>query len=234
MVLDVIGTLFVPTLVADMINVGALKGDIQYIYQKGVLMLGAALLSGIGTLLGSFLVARLSARVTRDMRNALYDKSLTFGDHDFETFGTSSMITRSLNDVNKAGMGLIMTIQMILPVPVMCVMAVILAFMKDVFMGAFLLSVTVIVLVTAVIIAKKAAGLFDKLQKAIDRINVVIRENISGVRVIRAFNKEHFEEDRTRKTFESYANYAVRANYLFMGLESVTMFVINICIVGIV
>ena len=234
MVLDVIGTLFVPTLVADMINVGALKGDIQYIYQKGVLMLGAALLSGIGTLLGSFLVARLSARVTRDMRNALYDKSLTFGDHDFETFGTSSMITRSLNDVNKAGMGLIMTIQMILPVPVMCVMVVILAFMKDVFMGAFLLSVTVIVLVTAVIIAKKAAGLFDKLQKAIDRINVVIRENISGVRVIRAFNKEHFEEDRTRKTFESYANYAVRANYLFMGLESVTMFVINICIVGIV
>ena len=234
MVLDVLGTLFVPTLVADMINVGVLKGDIHYIYQKGVFMLGAALLSGIGTLIGSFLVARLSARVTRDMRNALYDKSLLFAEHDFERFGTSSMITRSLNDVNKAGLGLVMTIQMILPVPVMCVMAVALAFMRDTFMGFFLLAVTTVVLVTAGIVTKKAAGLFEKLQKAIDRINVVIRENISGVRVIRAFNKEQYEEARTRDTFLDYAGYAVKANYLFMGLESVTMFVINVCIVGIV
>lgn len=197
-------------------------------------MLGAALLSGIGTLIGSFLVARLSARVTRDMRNALYDKSLLFAEHDFERFGTSSMITRSLNDVNKAGLGLVMTIQMILPVPVMCVMAVALAFMRDTFMGFFLLAVTTVVLVTAGIVTKKAAGLFEKLQKAIDRINVVIRENISGVRVIRAFNKEQYEEARTRDTFLDYAGYAVKANYLFMGLESVTMFVINVCIVGIV
>lgn len=234
MVLDVLGTLFVPTLVADMINVGVLKGDIHYIYQKGVFMLGAALLSGIGTLIGSFLVARLSARVTRDMRNALYDKSLLFAEYDFEHFGTSSMITRSLNDVNKAGLGLVMTIQMILPVPVMCVMAVALAFTRDTLMGVFLLAVTTVVLVTAGIVTKKAAGLFEKLQKAIDRINVVIRENISGVRVIRAFNKEQYEEARTRDTFLDYAGYAVKANYLFMGLESVTMFMINACIVGIV
>ena len=234
MLLDVLGTLFVPTLVADMINAGVLKGDIHYIYQKGFFMLGAALLSGIGTLIGSFLVARLAARVTRDMRNALYDKSLLFAEHDFERFGTSSMITRSLNDVNKAGLGLVMTTQMILPVPVMCVMAVTLAFMKDSLMGSFLLIVTIVVLVTAGIVTKKAGGLFVKLQKAIDRINVVIRENISGVRVIRAFNKEQYEQTRTRNTFLDYANYAVKANYLFMGLESVTMFVVNVCIVGIV
>lgn len=233
MIFDVLGTLLVPTLVADMINVGVVNGDIKYVYQKGIFMLGAALLSGISTLIGSFLVARLSARVTRDMRNTLYDKSLLLAEHEFESFGTSSMITRSLNDVNKAGLGLVMTIQMILPVPVMCIMAVSLAFIKNTLMGFLLLVVTIIVLVTARIVTKKAASLFEKLQKAIDRINVVIRENISGVRVIRAFNKQQYEEARTRNTFLAYANYAVKANYLFMGLESVTMFVINVCIVGI-
>lgn len=233
MALDVAGALYIPTLVADMINIGISGGDMQLIIQKGAVMLVVALLSGAGTLLGSFLCARLSARLGRDIRNALYDKSLTYSAYDFEQFGTGSMITRTLNDVNIVQQAFVWCIQMILPVPMMCVIGVLMAFSIDPFMGLLMIIITGIVLVGAVFITRKASLIFEKLQGFLDRINVVLRENITGVRVIRAFRKESYEEKRMRRSFEDYAVSAIRANRLFFGLESLAMFVMNICIVGI-
>lgn len=233
MVLDVAGTLYIPTLVADMINIGISSGNMDYVIQKGVVMLAVALFSGAGTLLGSFLCARLSAKLGRDLRNVLYDKSLAFSAYDFEQFGTASMITRTLNDVNVVQQAFIWAIQMILPVPVMCVVGVIMAFSIDSYMGTLLIVVTAIVLLGAVFITRKASLIFEKLQNFLDRINVVLRENITGVRVIRAFNKERYEENRMRRSFEDYAESSIKANRLFFGLESLAFFVMNICIVGI-
>lgn len=233
MVLDVAGTLYIPTLVADMINIGISSANMDYIIQKGIVMLAVALLSGAGTLLGSLLCARLSARLGCDLRNALYDKSLTFSAYDFEQFGTDSMITRTLNDVNVVQQAFIMTIQMILPVPVMCIIGVIMAFSIDTYMGTLLIIVTAIVLIGAVFITRKASLIFEKLQNFLDRINVVLRENITGIRVIRAFNKEQYEETRMRRSFEDYAESSIKANRLFFGLESLAFFIMNICIVGI-
>ncbi|MFR5026936.1 MAG: ABC transporter transmembrane domain-containing protein [Evtepia gabavorous] len=128
MALDVAGALYLPTIVADMINIGVAGGDLDFILRKGGLMLGVALVSGGGTLMGCFLCARLSARIGRDMRNALYDKSLTFSASDFEGFGTGSMITRTLNDVNVVQQAFVWSVQMVLPVPLMCVIGVLMAF----------------------------------------------------------------------------------------------------------
>ena len=106
---------------------GALEADLgerstERIFAFGFFgALAAALISGAGTLLGSFLCARLSARIGRDIRNALYDKSLAFSAYDFEQFGTGSMITRTLNDVNIVQRAFVWTIQMVLPVPKMCI-----------------------------------------------------------------------------------------------------------------
>lgn len=100
MLLEVIGALYIPTLVADMINIGIGSGNMDFVIQKGMIMLAVTILSGAGTVLGSILCARLSARLGCDIRNALYDKSLSFSAYDFEQFGTGSMITRTLNDVN--------------------------------------------------------------------------------------------------------------------------------------
>lgn len=233
MVLDVAGTLYIPTLVADMINIGIGSGNMDYVIQKGVAMLVVALLSGAGTLLGSFLCARLSARLGRDLRNALYDKSLVFSAYDFEQFGTGSMITRTLNDVNVVQQAFVWSIQMILPVPAMCMIGVIMACSIDAYMGILLIIVTAVVLIGAVFITRKASLIFEKLQNFLDRINVVLRENITGVRVIRAFNKEDYEEQRMRRSFEDYAESSIKANRLFFGLESLAFFVMNICIVGI-
>mgnify|MGYP000332178149 FL=1 len=116
MLLDVAGGLIVPRLTADMINIGIESGSLSFIIQKGLAMLAATLAAGAGALLGSWLCADLSAKIGKDMRNAVYEKSLTFSDHDFDQFGTGSMITRTLNDINIIQQSVVWCIQMVLPV----------------------------------------------------------------------------------------------------------------------
>lgn len=233
MLLDVAGGLLVPRLTADMINIGVESGSLDYMIGKGIAMLAVTVFSGAGALLGSWLCADLSAKIGEDMRNAVYEKSLTFSAHDFEQFGTGSMITRTLNDINIIQQSVVWCIQMVLPVPAVCIMGVGMAFAIDTVMGFLLIGVTALIIALALLVTRKASEIFGRLQRLLDRMNVVLRENLTGVRVIRAFNKEKDEERRMRKTFEDYAETAVSANLLFAGLESTAFFVINIAIVAI-
>ena len=233
MLLDVAGGLLVPRLTADMINIGVESGNLDYMIRKGIAMLAVTVFSGAGALLGSWLCADLSAKIGEDMRNAVYEKSLTFSAHDFEQFSTGSMITRTLNDINIIQQSVVWCIQMVLPVPAVCIMGVWMAFAIDTVMGFLLIGVTTLIIVLALLVTRKASEIFGRLQRLLDRMNVVLRENLTGVRVIRAFNKEKDEERRMRKTFEDYAETAVSANLLFAGLESTAFFVINIAIVAI-
>lgn len=233
MALDVAGALYLPTIVADMINIGVAGGDLDFILRKGGLMLGVALVSGGGTLMGCFLCARLSARIGRDMRNALYDKSLTFSASDFEGFGTGSMITRTLNDVNVVQQAFVWSVQMVLPVPLMCVIGVLMAFSIDHVMGLLLIGITLVVILGAVLVTRRASAIFARAQRFLDRISVVVRENITGARVIRAFNKATGEAGRMRRSFTDYAQAAIQANTLFFVLESLAIFFLNLCVVAI-
>lgn len=231
LLLDVAGALLIPTILAEMINVGAANGGLDHIIAYGGVMLAVTLVSGAGTLAGSWLCAKLCANVGRDIRNAIYDSSLTFSDGDFKEFGTGSMITRTLNDVNVIQQTLMMSLQILLPVPIMFVMSVALAFSIDVQMGWLLLGIVLVVTALAALIVWKAAGIFEKLQSYIDRMNVVLRENITGVRVIRAFGRDRHEIGRLDKAFSAYADNAIKVNYLFAGLDSFTFFLMNIAIV---
>lgn len=231
---DVAGALLIPTITADMINIAVEGGQMEQLIRKGVLMLGIAVLSGGLTLLGSWLCARVSADLGRDLREAVYDKSLAFSASDFETFGTASMITRTLNDVNIIQQAFVYFVQMILPVPMVCALGIILAFRIHAQMGMLILGGTVFVLLAALLIMGKAAPIFDKLQRFLDRMSVVLRENITGVRVIRAFNKERHEIGRMRQTFDRYAVSSIQANYLFAGLDCLANVAINLLIVAVV
>lgn len=196
MVLDVSGGLLIPTITADIINNGVGGGNMEYIMQRGLLMIGISLLTSGGALLGSYLCAKLSAYLGRDLRNAIYDKSLSFSASDMEVIGTGSMITRTLSDVNIVQQSVVMAVQMVLPVPVVCIMGIVLAFRIDASMGWLIMGVTALILILAFFVILKAGPLFDRLQSFLDRMNVVIRENLTGVRVIRAFNKENYEARR--------------------------------------
>lgn len=233
MILDVSGGLLIPTITANMINSGISGGNMDYLIRNGILMLIVTLVTSLGGLLGSYLSAELSSKMGLDIRNSLYDKSLEFSSYDFEQFGTGSMITRTLNDVNILQQGVVWFIQMVLPVPAVCIMGIVMAFSINTMMGFLLIGATLFIILLAVFVTRKAASIFDKLQRFLDRMNVVLRENITGVRVIRAFNKEHHEEIRMKKSFEDYAESSIKANRLFAGLESVALLAINLCIVWI-
>ena len=230
-ILDVAGGLLIPRLTADMVNLGVAGGDLSYMLEKGGQMILIAFLAGAGALAGSYLCSDLSAKIGRDMRNAVYDKSLEFSGEDFQKFGTGSMITRTLNDINVIQQSVVWCIQMVIPVPVVCIMGTSMAFAIDSQMGLLLIGVTVLIVVLALVVTRKASEIFDRLQRFLDRMNVVLRENITGVRVIRAFHKEKREEGRMRKTFENYAESSIQANRLFAGLDVAAFTVINLCIV---
>lgn len=233
LLVDNVGTLLVPTMLADMINTGIGTGDFDYIVRGGLAMLGASLLASGGAMTGAYLAAKLASNVARDIRNAVYDASLAFSGGDFERFGTGSMITRTLSDTNVIQQSVIATIQLVLPVPFLSVAGIVMACMIDYQMGMLLAAVVAIVLAIAVVTVAKAAPIFMSLQKLIDRMNVVLRESIVGARVIRAFNKERHAERRLDEVFTSYADRAIKVNLLFAGLDCSAFFFMNIAEVAV-
>ena len=233
LLIDNVGTLLVPTMLANMVNTGITTGDVDYILRNGLYMFIATGMASGGAVLGCYLSARLAANVACDIRNAVYDKSLELSASDFERFGTGSMITRSLNDINVIQQAILQTIQLVLPVPFLAVAGIIFAWFIDPAMGTLLGVVVAIVLVAAVFTVANAAPIFMRLQSFIDRMNVVLRENIVGVRVIRAFNKERHEEQRLDEVFSDYAANAIKVNHLFVGLDSSSFFLMNIAEVAV-
>lgn len=231
MVLDAAGGLLIPSITAAMINSGISGARMEYLIQNGIYMFIAAAGASISGIAASYLSARLSANVGRDLRNSIYDASLAFSSHDFEQFGTASMITRTLNDVTIVQQGLAWFIQMVLPVPAVCILGIVLAFSIDTMMGFLLIGVTAFIILLAFCITRRASAIFSRLQQFLDTMNRILRENITGVRVIRAFNKEQHEQIRMNRSFESYAESAIKANRLFAGLESAAILSVNVCIV---
>ena len=229
--LDSVAAMFIPTITAKIVTIGTSGGTLDEMITMGIIMLVVAALSGFGALLGSWLCAKLSAKIGRDIRNTVYDKSLELSAADFEKFGTGSMITRSSNDISIIQAAVVFCIQMIIPVPVMCILGIVLSFDIDRNMGFLILGVTLLVILAAIIIIKKASSIFARQQKLLDRMNVVLRENITGVRVIRAFNKEKHEEGRMKKSFLDYAQSAINVNRLFAILDSWVLLAINLGII---
>ena len=215
LILDVIGTLFIPTLAAKMLNLGTSGSSFTQLWHTGLLMALMSLLSGACAILGGYTCAVLAARIGKDMRMAVYKKSLKLSVYDFRQFGTASITTRTVSDINTIQMAFTSTVQMILPVPAICVIALILCFQLDFRMGMILLGCMLAVLILACGIMYSAASLFKKLQKLLDRMSTVLLENLTGVRVVRAFNNENREYGRMTEAFSEYAETSIKANRRF-------------------
>ena len=231
---NLLGVLLVPTILANMINIGVSSRDFDYIIEQALFMLAAAILSGAGAFVSNYFCADLATKVGRDIRNAVYEASLSFSGGDFEQFGTGSMITRTLGDVNVIQMAITMTIQMMLPVPFAAVIGVALAWSIDRQMGIMLAGFIIVVAIIAVVTVKKAAVIFQKLQRFIDRMNVRLRESITGVRVIRAFGKEQVEQDSLDEAFSAYADSAIKVNWLFATFDCSSFFIMNLAEVSVI
>ena len=227
LVLDMGGMLLVPTQLSAMINSAVGMEGAGALADHAWAMLAAALCGSGGAVAASLLAARLSANVGRDIRVAVYEASLAYSGADFERFGTGGMVTRTLSDANVIQQTLLMGILMILPVPVMSVIAVGLAFSIDEVMGWVLLAVTLAVLAITVVAVRHSAPVFTRLQGYVDRMNVRLRETIGGVCVIRAFGREREAKERLDETFDEYAQNAIHVNVLFSTADSMTFLLMN-------
>ena len=231
LIVDVSGALVISTFAAEMLNLGTSGATLEVLFATGLKMAAASLISSVCAILGGYTCAALSAQVGKDIRMALYKKSLKLSIYDFRHFGTASITTRTVSDVTTIQFALTSFIQMVLPVPVIFIVALTLAFRLDVEMGFILLGVVAVVFFLALAIMKSAAPLFKRLQKLLDRMSTILLENITGVRVVRAFNNETREENRMGKAFANYAETSIRANRRFANLDGLSFLFINLFVV---
>ena len=231
LIVDVAGALFIPTLVAEMLNDGTSGAAFSDIWHTGLQMAVVSVLAGACAILGGYACAALSARVGKDLREAVYAKSLKLSVYDFRQFGTASITTRTISDITTIQFALTSTIQMIIPVPLVCILSLVLTFFLDVRLGGILLAVALVVLALAWVIMRSAAPLFRRLQKLLDRMSTVLLENLTGVRVVRAFNNEGRETGRMVGAFSDYAATSIKANRLFANLDGLSFFCINFFVV---
>ncbi len=231
LILDVMGGLFIPTLAAEMLNLGAAGADFEKLVDTGIKMAVFSVAGGICGIVGGYASAVLASRIGKDIRNALYEKSLKLSVYDFRQFGTASITTRTVSDVNTIQFAINSMLTIVMPVPAICAVALFLSFRLDTSMGFLLLIVIAVVLILAFFIMRSAAPLFRRLQKLLDKMSVVLLENITGVRVVRAFNSEKREKKRMDDAFSTYAQTSIKANRHFACLDGLSFFFINLFIV---
>lgn len=225
---DIVGMLLIPTQLAALVNVAVGTRDAVELTSHGIAMLVAAVVGSGGCVASYYVASRLAAYVGWDLRVAVYKKSLALSGADFNAFGTGSMITRTLSDANVVQQTLLMTFMMVLPVPVACVVAIVLAFGIDPVMGRLLLVLTLAMLAISGVAVWKSTPIFLAMQGFVDRMNSRLREVVTGTHVIRAFGKEERERDRLDETFEDYARNAIRVNMLFSVVDCSTFFLMNV------
>lgn len=234
MFVQTMGTLFIPKLMSDIVNNGIVKSDLGYIYAVGGKMLGTAFLTAIVAITGAWIASTLASRWGRDIRVALFDNVQKFSVRDFNGFGTASMITRCTNDVALLQDTLALFLQLVLPAPIITIGALILAFAKDAQMALLIVATVIGFLGISFFICIRAIPLYQKLRIGMDEMNNILRERITGVRVIRAFNKEGRECARTNRCFADYGTTSIRVNKIFAVMMPIVLIIINVCSLAIV
>ena len=198
--LQAMGTLRLPTLMSAIVNDGIVTGDQGFIIFTGLKMVLWAVISALGALLSSYLSARIGAAIGRDMREELFEKILSFSIAEIDDFSTASLITRTTNDISTVQNTLVMMLSMALRVPMMAAGAIFEAVMLAPDM-TWILALSVAVLIFfVVLILSLVLPKFMLYQKLVDKVNLLTRENLTGLRVIRAFNNEKYEQRKFNKT----------------------------------
>ena len=223
-----------PDLMSEIVNTGIVQGDIPYILGRGGIMLLVALLGTGCTILTSYLTAKIGMGFSRDLRQKVFTKVESFSLDEVNEFGTASLITRTTNDINQVQLVVIMMMRMMLSAPLMIVGALIRAVNKDIELSKVIFVVIPIIILTIIIIARFTMPMFKKMQKRIDRLNLVVRENLTGIRVIRVFNKVSQEQERFNEASLEVSRIATIANRLMGALMPLMMLILNLSIIAVI
>lgn len=231
---QVVGTLLIPFLMAGIVDNGILKGDMNEILHIGVQMIVVLFVTTVVAVLGSYYSADLAAVFGYYMRDKIFRKSQELSIHEFDTIGVSSMITRTTSDISNLQQTFGLFLQLIVPAPLVIGASIVMTAYTSSSLALTLIVSVVIFIVLAGLVLKKSIFISKKVQAKLDKINQVIRESITGIRVIRAFGNERYEEGRADKAFRSYATDMIKFNKLFAVLNPTIWLIIGISIAIIV
>ena len=231
---QVMASLYLPTLNADIIDKGVATGDTGYIWRMGAFMLGVSLAQGVCSVAATYLAARAAMSMGRDLRGEVFDRVSGFSEREISAFGAGSLITRNTNDVQQVQMLVMMSATMLVTAPFMAVGGIVMAVTRAPGLS-WLIGVSVPVLLVAVgLIVGRMLPLFRSYQDKLDAINRVMREQLTGIRVIRAFVREQAETERFEDANTDIARVGERVGQLFVLLLPLVMLVLDVTIVGVI
>lgn len=232
--LQVLSELMLPTLMADIVDEGVLTGNTAIIWSMGVRMLGVAALGVMFSVAASYYAARTSSAFGRDIRQAVFRRTQSFSLQEFDKFGTATLITRTTNDITQVQMVTMMILRMMLMTPMMAIGGIIMAVRQDARLSLIIVFVVPVLGAAIGFIAAKGMPMFKALQEKLDKLNLVSREGLTGVRVIRAFNRTQHEAERFRAANHDLTDTAIRVNKLMALLMPLMMLVLSFTNIAII
>lgn len=229
-----IASLYLPSLVADIIDNGVAVGNVQHILSTGMLMLGITLVQVACAIAAVYFGARTAMSLGRDLRGAIFHKVSSFSEREVSNFGAPSLITRTTNDVQQVQMVVLMTCTLFVAAPILAVGGVVMAMQQDLGLS-WLMAVSVPVLLVSVgLVISRMVPLFRLMQKRIDVVNRVLREQLTGIRVIRAFVREEDEKARFAAANRELTDVSLGAGRLLALMFPIVMMVLNVSSVAVI
>lgn len=225
-------SLFMPYLMSDIVNVGIRNGDMDYIVRQGIIMFGLAVAMLVSGIFSTKINSKIASGFTADLQRGVFQKinSLTF--EEYETIGTSSLLTRSTDDIFSLQEAATAIVYAIVTVPVLFFGGTVLAFMSDWLLALVLLILAPLVLLIVRIVTKNIGPLWVNADKYIDLQNKVVRERLGGIRVIRSFDKEDYEHERAADATREMAKNIIRSNVLTNMINPLSLLLLNLSTVA--
>jgi len=232
--LQSLSELYLPTLMSDIVDIGVVKGDINYIIRTGGWMILFAVLAMISSVLGSYLAAKVATGFGRDLRTKVFTKVESFSLEEFDEKGTASLIIRTTNDITQIQRLVLTMLRMFLRAPLIFIGGIIMAVSKDAKLSLVFVVILPILSIIIFFVAKKSMSLFKSMQIKLDKLNLVLREYLTGIRVIRAFDREVYEKKKFHKANLNLTETAIKVNKLMAILMPLMILILNLTIVAII
>ncbi|WP_454132420.1 ABC transporter ATP-binding protein [Microbacterium lacticum] len=227
-------SLYLPRLNADIIDKGVAAGDTAYIWSRGVFMLAIALGQIVASIIATYFAARAAMSVGRDIRRDVYEKVSGFSEREVSSFGAGTLITRNTNDVQQVQMLAMMGATMLVTAPLLAIGGIIMALQQDVGLSWLIAVAVPLLLIIAGFIVSRMVPLFRSYQERLDGVNRIMREQLTGVRVVRAFVRERIEEARFRVANTGILVVGRKVGSLFVIMFPLAMLVLNVTVVGVI
>jgi ATP-binding cassette subfamily B multidrug efflux pump len=223
----------IPTVLAKIIDNGITNGDISYIKKMILVMILISLVGGFGSILLGYCSSKVSTGIARDIRNNIFEKSQEFSHTEYNKFGVSSMIVRTTNDVYQLQNFVNILLRLAFLTPIVFLISIIMTFITSAQLSLIIMATIPFIFLGVLIIAKISHKISDNQQKSLDKLNRILRENLTGIRVIRAFRKDKYETERFAETNEYYAKVSKKLFRLMAITQPAFFLILNVAILAV-